>query len=77
MNADELVDIVNESLTKSEQVKILKKTETSSLASQFNYADIDDNSDNVSEISEIEEEKRLIVLNCQSLISHLRSKVKK
>ncbi|XP_052625667.1 uncharacterized protein LOC111890076 [Lactuca sativa] len=44
---DELVDIVNDSLTKTEQIKILKKTETSTLDSQNNYADVDDNSDNI------------------------------
>ena len=54
LNDDELVDIVNDSLTKNEQIKILKKTETLTLDSQLIYADLDDNSDNVSEISEIE-----------------------
>ena len=53
LNVDELVDIVNDSLTNNEQIKILKKIETSALDSQLNYADVDDNSDNVSEISEI------------------------
>ena len=51
LNADELVEIVNDTLTKSEQIKILKRTENSKLDSQFNFVDIDDNSDSISEIS--------------------------
>ena len=74
LNADELVNIVNESLTKSEQVKILKKTENSTLASQFNYADIDENSDKVSEIIETEEEEEVY---CSQLsIVNITSKIK-
>nr|KAJ0207989.1 hypothetical protein LSAT_V11C500266000 [Lactuca sativa] len=74
LNADELVSIVNESLTKNEQVKILKKTKTSTLDSQFNYADVNDNSDNVSEISEIEKEEEV---DCSQLsIINITSKIK-
>ena len=74
LNADELVDIVNDSLTNNEQIKILKKIETSALDSQHNFADVDDNSDNVSEISEIEEEEEI---DCSKLsVINITSKVK-
>lgn len=74
LNVDELVNIANESLTKDEQVKILKRTKHSKLDSQLNFADIDENSDNLSEISEIEEEESI---DCSQLsIINITSKAK-
>ena len=42
--------IVNETLNKNEQVKILKMMEKSTFDSQENFADIKDDYDNISEI---------------------------
>lgn len=70
-NVDEIVEIVNDTLIKSEQIKILKRTENSKLDSQSKFSYIDDNSDSFSEISEIEEEEiidysQLSVINVTS-----------
>ncbi|XP_023738187.1 uncharacterized protein LOC111886187 [Lactuca sativa] len=64
LDANELVEIVNDTLNKSEQIKNFKRTENSKSNSQSNFVDIEDNFDSFSEISEIEEEKVSIVLNC-------------
>ncbi|XP_052622721.1 uncharacterized protein LOC128128007 [Lactuca sativa] len=69
LDSDELVNIVNETLTKSEQIKILKKTENSISDSYSNFSDIDDNSDNISLISDIED-----VDCCQLSIINVTSK---
>ena len=45
---------MNESLTKTKKIKILKKTKNSISDSQHNFADIEDNSDNINEIEEEE-----------------------
>ena len=71
LNADELVNIVNESLTKDEQVKILKRTEHSKLDSQLNFRII------LAKSLKLKKKKVLIVLNCLSLTSHLTPKVNK
>ncbi|XP_052619531.1 uncharacterized protein LOC111895070 [Lactuca sativa] len=79
-NGDEEEEIsghcfVSKSTDKSPMsTKILKKTETSTLDSQNNYADVDNNSDNMSEISEIEEEEEI---DCSKLsVINITSKVK-
>ena len=51
LDANELVDIVNETLTKNEQINILKRTKTSKFDSQSNFVDLEDNSDTMSEIT--------------------------
>ena len=61
MNANELVDIVNETLTKNEQIKILKRTENSTSDSQNNFADIEDD---YHDMNEIEAEE---VVDCSQL----------
>ena len=69
LNVDDLVHIVNETLTKNEQVKILNMTENSTLGSQQNFVDIEDNSDNISEIEAVKclDCSRLSVINVNSL----------
>ena len=61
LDANELVDIVNETLTKNEQIKILKRTKNLTSDSQTNFADIEDDYDNISEIEEEE------VVDCSQL----------
>ena len=61
LHANDLVHIVNETLSDTEQIKILKKTENLIFNSQHNFSDIEDDSDN---ISEIEEEENV---NCSQL----------
>ena len=60
---------MNETLTKTEQVKILNMTETLALDSHQNFAYIEDESDNISEIEEVEivDCSQLTVINVTSM----------
>lgn len=68
--ANDLVDIVNETLTKNEQFKILKRTENSTSNSQNNFADIENDYDDMSEIEveEVVSYSQLSVINVTSLV---------
>lgn len=44
LDVDELVDIINETLSKDEQMKIFNKIESSKQYSQENFSDIEDES---------------------------------
>lgn len=50
LDENELVEIVNETLTNNEQIKILKRIENSTLDSRNKFVDIEDDSDDMSEI---------------------------
>lgn len=54
LNADDLLHIVNENLTKNERVKILNMTENSLFVSQQYFVDMEEDSDYISEIEEEE-----------------------
>ena len=69
LNADDLVHIVNETLTKNEEVKILNMTKNSTYDYQQNFVDIKYDSDNISDI-EVEESvnySRLSIINVNSM----------
>lgn len=54
LDVDELVDIVNDTLSKNEQMKIFNKVEFSTQCSQENFIDIEDDYDNINETKEEE-----------------------
>ena len=69
MDTNDLVNIVNETLSKTEQIKIMKKTKNSTLDSQQNFLDVEDDSDNISEMEEEEivECSQLFLINITSM----------
>ena len=67
LDANDLVDIVNKTLTVNEQIKILKKTENSTSDSQNNFADIEDDNICEIEVKEVVDCSQLSFINVKSL----------
>ena len=71
LDANELVNIVNETLNNNEQIKILKRTENSKSDSHTNFVDIEDDSYDISEIEdeEVVECSQFSVINVTSMVN--------
>ncbi|KAL7585209.1 hypothetical protein Lser_V15G45873 [Lactuca serriola] len=69
LDANDLVGIMNDTLSKNEQMKISNKIENSTQSTQQNFADIEDDFDNISEIEEEEcvDFSKLFVIKITSL----------
>ena len=69
LDANDLVHIMNETLTKTEQIKISKKIKNLTFDSHHNFVDIEDDSDNISGIEEEETVDcfQLFVINVTSM----------